>query len=219
MTMSTSTSMSVAGATRLMRQVPALGPPSLRIVTWPTLAGAMVTGPLLVALGSRAAVPTFLALAAAALAAASGFLLDDPAALTLAASPTSLRSRVLLRAAAATLGAGIGWAAAVAVATHRVASLPVEGSTLELVALVAVALAVSALASSVGDGTGGGIAGAVVTIGCFGSTFLPPKAWLPFPSDPDGPGGRLRLVGVLLVALLVLFVGTTDPARCRHRRR
>jgi hypothetical protein len=206
---------SVADVSRRMRQVPALGPASVRVVTWTPMVGAMVAGTLFVALGSRAAVPMSLSVAGAGLAAAGGFLLDDPASVTLAASPTSRRSRALLRVSVAALGAGLGWAGAVAVATQRAGGLPLRGATLQLVALVATALAVSAVASSVGDRTAGGIAGAVVTIGCFASTFLPPKAWLPFPADPNGPGAKLRLIGVLGVALVVLFVGTGDPVRRR----
>ena len=63
----------------------------------------MLAAIALVAIGSRAGVALRLSIAGAAVAAASGFLLDDPAAMTLAASPRSLRRRCLQRVTAVVL--------------------------------------------------------------------------------------------------------------------
>jgi hypothetical protein len=103
-------------------------------------------------------------------------------------------------------------------ATHRAGALPLQGRTLEIGVLTAVAIAVSAAATMMGDGTAGGIAGAVFTIACFATKFLPPRPWFPFHAEPDGPGAILRPLVVLLCAVIVLVWVSRDPAkRIPHR--
>jgi len=206
------------GAVRL-RQVSALARPAARVVSWQPLARAMAAGIVFMLMGSRAGVPLRLSIAAAAVAAASAFVFDDPAAVTVAASPTSLPVRRLQRVTVATLAVGLWWTAAISIATHRAGALPLQAPTLELGVFVAIALAVSAAATTMGDRTAGGIAGAVFTIASFATTFLPPWTWLPFPTDPDASGATLRLLAILACAVTVLAWACRDPAqRIRQRR-
>jgi hypothetical protein len=206
------------GAALRLRQVTALARPAARAVSWQPQARMMVAGIGVVALGSRAGVMTRLSVASAAVAATTAFMLDDPAAVTLAASPTSLPVRCLQRACAAVLGTGLWWAAAAALAEHRVGDLPLGPLTLEFAMFVTVAMAASAAAATMGDRTGGGIPGATFTLVCFATTYLPPRSWLPFPAEPGAPGAPARLVAVLAIAVTVLFVMSRDPAS-RGRRR
>lgn len=198
------------------RRAAVLAGPSARVWTWQPLGCAIVTTMALVAFGSRAGVALRLSIAGAVVAAASGFLLDDPAAVTLAASPLSLRRRRLQRVTAVALAVGAWWAAAATIASRLGGGFPLRGRALELSVFVAVALAGSATASNLGDGTVGGIAGAVSAAGCYAITFLPPRVWLPLPSSPNAPGAASRLLVVLAVAIAVLGWASRDPA---HRRR
>ncbi len=194
------------------RQMTALAPPALRVVSWQPLATAMAVGIVIVATGSPASVMTRLAIAAAAVAAGTAFTLDDPASVTLAASPTSRPARRFARVACVAVVTGMWWAAAAAVASSRMGALPLRGLALELAAFVAVALAVSATAASQGDQTGGGVAGVVVVVACYGSTFLPPRWWLPFPAYPSAPGASARLTATFALAACLLAVTSRDPA-------
>ena len=84
------------------------------------------------------------------------------------------------------------------------AASPLSDARLELCVLVTIALAASAVASSVGDRTTGGIAGAACSIACYATTFLPPQPWLPLPAHPDAPGATPRLLATLACTLAVL---------------
>jgi hypothetical protein len=63
-----------------------------------------------------------------------------------------------------------------------------------------------------GDGTDGAIAGVVVTMACFATTFLPEPRWLPFPPDPAAPGAVGRLLLILAAAAVVFAFASRDPA-------
>ena len=192
-----------------------LARPALRVMSWQPLVYVMVAGILIVASGNRAGVHLRLSIAGAAVAAATAFLLDDSAAVTLAASPTSLSLRRLQRVTVAALAVGLWWAAAIAVTTHLVGGFPLRGRALELSVFVAVATAVSATASTMGDRTAGGIAGALFSMAGFATTFLPSRTWLPLPPNPDAPGATSRLLAVLFCAIAVLAWVSRDPARRR----
>jgi len=191
--------------------------PMVRVVSLAPLGWAMAGGMALVSVGSRSGVALRLTIAGAAVAAATAFLLDDPAAATLAGSPTPLRARRWHRIAVAAVGVPLWWTAAVTVAIARTGGLPLRGRALELTVLVAVALAVSSGAATTGDRTGGGVAGAACSVAGFASTLLPPRWWLPFPTDPGGSGATPRLAVILALAVAVLTWTTRDPARRRLR--
>lgn len=199
------------------RRVTTIVVPTTRVATWQPMAAASLGCVTVVALGSPSSVAFRLSMASACLAASAAYLIDDPAAATVAASPTSLPARRLGRAATAMVGAGVGWLAATTVAAQRVDGLTIWPSTVEFATLVAVALAAAAVAAAIGDGTGTAVAGVVVTLGCFASSFLPGPAWLPFPPDLGAPGATHRLVAVLVFAGAVLAFSSRDPARAQTR--
>ncbi len=207
------------GAVLRWHQVRALARPATRTVPWKPLARAMVAGIAIIAVGSRVGVMSRLSFAAAVVAATTAFVLDDPAGSTLAATATSLPVRRLLRASAAVVAAGLWWFGAVALAAHRVGAVPMRALTLEFATFVAVALAASAGAARLGDRTGGGYAGAIVTLVCFASTLLPPQPWLPLAAAPTAPGATARLAAVLVIAITVLVMASRDPASPRLARR
>jgi hypothetical protein len=200
-------------------QVGALARSAPRVLSWQPQATTMVVGIAIIAIGTRAGVAQRLALAGAVVAAGSGFLLDDPAAVTLAASPTSFPVRRLLRVWVVAIGAILWWVAAATFCAQRVGGLPLHGLTLEFAMLVAAGLAASAVAVTLGDRTGGGIPGAVFVLVWFATTYLPPRSWLPFPTGPAFPGASTRLVVMLAVAVVVLVVASRDPTARRPRRR
>jgi len=198
------------GATRV-RQIPPLARPAIKIVNWQPVATLMVAGLAFLTIGNRSDVLR-LSIAAAGVAASSAFLLDDHAAVTLASSPTSLPIRRLHRITLTALVVGLWWVAAVAVASNRTGNFPVAGLSLQIGGLVAIALAASAVASTVGDRTTGGIAGAACSIAIYATTLLPPQPWLPLPSHPDAPGATPRLLATLICAAAVLAYTSRDPA-------
>lgn len=201
------------------RQASALAGTSARVLKWRPLGQVMLAALAFVAIGSRAGVALRLSIASAAVAAASGFLLDDPAAVTLAASPTSLPLRRLQRVSVVAAAVGLWWAAVAVLATRIGGGFPLRGRALELCVFVAVTLAASATASNLGDRTVGGIAGAACAAGCYAITFLPPRSWLPLPGHPDAPGATSRRLVVLAGAVAVLAWASRDPAHGRQPRR
>ena len=178
---------SIAGRATRFRQLPPLARPAIKVVNWQPAARLMVAGLAFVTIGSQAGVQLRLSIAAAGVAASSAFLLDDHAAVTLASSPTSLPIRRLHRVTVAALAVGLWWVAAVSVATNRAGSFPVAGRALELSVLVAIALAASAVASTVGDRTTGGIAGAACSIAVLRHDLPPPAAVAPTPRTSRRP--------------------------------
>ena len=179
----------------------------------------MVAGMIFVQVGSRGAITWRVTIGGVGVAAATAFLLDDPAAETLAASPTPLSVRRAQRVGIAAMAAALWWTGAVAVVATRVDGAPLAGPALQLCALVAVAVAVSAAATTMGDRSGGGIAGAAFSVACFASTFLPPRWWLPFPPDPSAAGATERWLATLACAIALLAWTSRDPARRPHRDR
>jgi hypothetical protein len=193
------------------------------IVTWQPIAVAMPAALLFIGLGGPAGAPLRLSIAGCAVAAASGFVLDDPAAATLAPLPRTLLCRRLLRVGVVALAISAWWTAAAFAAT-RDHGFPLRGRALELGVLVAVGLAASATASINGDRLDGGIVGAVAVGAWYAMSFLPSRRWLPFPGQPDAAGTPARQLLVLGCAIALLWWVSRDPARwprgrLRTRRR
>jgi hypothetical protein len=186
---------------------------------WQPLATTMAAALAFVVVGSRGGAPLRLSVSGAAVAAAAAFLVDDPAAETLAASPRSLPVRRCQRVMIAALAAGVWWSVAAVVAAHAAGSLPLRDRPLEMATLVVLALAGAALARQAGDGTPGGIAGAVVAVAIYATTYLPPEPWLPFPRAAGAPGATPRLLATFVVAACGLTHTSRDPARRRARSR
>lgn len=201
------------------RQWATLLRPTLRIVAWQPMVQAQLAGLAFVALAGRPSADRRLSIAGAIVAATSAFVLDDAAAATLNAVPTSPPRRRLQRVVYAGAAIAIWWSAVAVITTQRGGAVPLVGRALEMCVLVAIALAASAVASSVGDRTSGGIAGAVIVGLCYFVTLLPPWRWSPLPAHPDADGARVRLLVALAIATVVLAAVSHDPARRTRRER
>jgi hypothetical protein len=193
--------------------------PAPWVVTWRPMAAAGAGAVVVLALSTPAQVPLRMSMAGACLAASAAYVIDDPAAATVASSPTHLSARRTVRTAVGIAGAGVGWIAVLLVSGLRVDGVAAGPATLEVAALLVLGLAASALAATIGDGTEGAIAGVVATMVCFASRFLPGPSWLPLPPEPTAPGAAGRLLLVLATAAAVLAVASRDPAAPRRLAR
>jgi hypothetical protein len=146
-------------------------------------------------------------LVALLLALGTALVLDDPAAATLAASPTTLWRRRRHRLALALVLVGVAWVALDRVAGHPGAALVPPGSaTLVLGTLLGVVLASAALAG--GDDRLGGAAAGPVLLGFVIVVAQLPERWSLLPVA----GHERRWGLVLAAAVLVLLAASRDPA-------
>jgi fluoroquinolone transport system permease protein len=187
--------------------------PTVRLASWRALPAA---GALAVAMVHFFSAPPVieLRLAAIMLCVAAAFVLDDPAAHTLAASPTPLLLRRLLRttlllALLAALWMIVLWSAG----EHIMTAL-----TLELVTMLVVTLAAATVATPrIPDGRGG-IAAAPALLIILSALLLLPATWTLFAHDPDDPAwqaSHLRWALLLAIAVAAFLATSRDPAN-RH---
>jgi hypothetical protein len=149
-------------------------------------------------------------LVALLLALGTSLVLDDPAAATLAASPTTLWRRRRLRLTLALGLVGVAWVAVGRVAGHPDVGLAPPGpASLVLVTFVGVVLASAALAG--GDHQLGGVAAGPVLLGFMVVANLLPDRWSLLPAA----GHERRWALVLAATLVVLLVASRDPAARR----
>jgi hypothetical protein len=157
------------------------------------------------------------------------FLLDDPAAVTVASVPSSLRYRRSLRVLLVSpivAAAWIGQLVYVFVHTtnllHRDTEglLPVWGLTLEMVAMMMTGLAIAAVAARwVPEGLGGVAAGPTLLVLLGAAMFLPGR-WSLFVGSADDPqwfASHIRWAVVAVLATLLLHYASRDPAAGRPR--
>jgi hypothetical protein len=146
----------------------------------------------------------------------AAFVLDDEAALTLEASPSTLAWRRFLRVAAAVALVTPPWVGAVWRLDAHATRLPVEGLTLELIALLVLALAVAAAVTRWSASTDPGVATTpavfVVVLGAF---QLPPKFALYGVPGPGWESAHVRWWALLATATLLLLWCGRDPAARR----
>lgn len=223
-----SATLPTAGHRRRFLMVPALFPVT-RGMAWVPLLGATAAsvGLLCVLLypngGSTATSLASLRLAALLLSAGAAFALDDPAASTLAPSPTSPLARQALRLGVLLATLAALWTALVVVASVLAgvapSALPVGAVTLEASAMLAFALAVTAAAHRTTDGRGG-VAGSSALLLAMLAALIGQQRWprhltlFPFDaSDPAWALAHVRWAGVLVVAVVVLAAASSDPAR------
>lgn len=203
--------------------------PTLRAMSWLPLLGTAVSAGVAVSLIDPAAgegrALVALRVAAFLLAAGAAFALDDPAASTLAASPTALRARRAHRLLPACAAWGVLWTLALATTAAGAEDAPVAAATLEAGGMLAVALAAAALAAPhTPDGRGGVAAVPVLTLGVLGcvlAQYLYPR-WVTLfvmsTAEPEWGAARARWIVVLAVAVAALSATSLDPARRRRRR-
>jgi hypothetical protein len=172
-----------------------------RAVRWRPIIGAAATAGLL----TRTEVPPVLVIAVAATG--LSYVLDDPAAVILDATPTGRTRRTLTRLGLTLPLAAALWLGAVQPVWSLRSSAPAAGSAdLAVAALAAVVLAAAAM--------GGGVAAAPIglAVGLAGS-YLPDPWWLPVT-----PGQSRNWVIVLAVSTVLVIMASRDPAGRRRWR-
>ncbi len=183
------------------------------ITSWqPSAATMAVSAALLVTAHSPSAAQSRIRFGAALVAASLALVVDDPAAATLAADPTTLRWRRGVRVLVAVGALALWWLVASVLADARTGSgRPPIAVGLESAAVMAVGLGVAAMAASrVADGAGP--AGSAAALALFGASFLPSQWWIPLAPDPSTGQGPARIAWVSAVAVVVLFAASIDPA-------
>jgi hypothetical protein len=180
----------------------------------PWLLGAAIS--LLLALvHSHGPVAAPLQIGAFLLGAGAGFVTDDPAAETLAPSPTTLRARQGLRVAGAALATAL--AAVVLASLARPSGIGEAGALVAMTAgILGLNLGVSGVAGRRrGWRHGGLVSGPAVLFVVIASSALPPQ-WRLLPTG-DIPGGWpaicTRWALASLLGLLLLAYSLRDPAR------
>ena len=200
-----------------------------RTIAWPALlagavacAGVVALAGLTDALSARSRWP---GLGALALCAGLAFLLDDAAESTVAASPTSLARRRLLRIALALPLVCAVWAGSLWYATS-VDGAPFgpdarQGLSLQFAAMLAVTLGASAVALRVAQGERGGWTAVFVLFGLLVAAFYAPHRWtlLVGTDDPAWPAAQQRWLVLLALGVLTLVFASRDPAACGLRGR
>jgi hypothetical protein len=198
----TSPAVEVAGAGRRPWTVPAQFSYLRRAVRWPPIVVAAVAAVPL-ALGD-APPAIVIAMAAAGLS----YVLDDPAAAILDATPASRPRRLVLRLGLTLPLAVVLWLAVVLPLWSLRPGVPPTGpADLALATLVAVVLAGSAI--------GGGVAGGplALALAVAGTTF--PAPW----TMPVAAGQSRNWLIVLVLATAGLVIVSRDPATRTRRRR
>lgn len=189
----------------LALQAAALSRSVARTLPWAALLGAAALALAVVRLGDTQTL--HVRLAALALCIGGAFLLDDPAAEIVESVPASLLFRRLLRLALALPVLTAAWA----LVLHSAGRAPAWELTLELGALLAVALAVAARA--------GGVAAGPTLLVLFGLAALLPGRWallVPGPEDPRWSAAHARWALVLAAGLAAFVWASLDPGRPRR---
>lgn len=214
--MSTSTPAAGSRARGLIvraRQILLLVRPTVRASDWPAaLAGSL----LAIGVDHFAGLispPLGMELAAVVLALGVSFALDDPAALTLAATPAPLGLRQMIRAACALPLVAAAWIAIL------LSSRGVDSGTLTLVLAGFLASAFAIAAVGVRFGESGGLVAAPALLALGAAVFLLPERISLLPVE--GPQGNERAFAArwALVLALMAVIGkaaSRDPGARRH---
>lgn len=149
----------------------------------------------------------------------AAFVLDDEAAATLEASPSTFAWRRSLRMVTAVALVSVPWAAAWWRTDAHGTDAPWAGLTLELAALLALALATAAGVTRWSGTTDPGVATTpVVFVVVLGAFQLPPRFALYGPPGPGWDAQQARWWVVLAGAALLLLWCARDPASPRPLR-
>jgi hypothetical protein len=198
-----------------LRLAPVLVPGTVRAVPWGPLLGGAALSLALVHFASNdlGSLMFRLQLAAVVICAGAAYVVDDPAAPTLACSPTPLLGRRALRVAGAVVVVGATWGALLV--EVRWAAGPggwaPAALTLQAGALLAAGLAMAVLASRFAPDGRGGVAGSASVVVLVLLSVALPDAWSPFSSG--GAGSTLRTVALLAGGTVAFVLASLDPAR------
>ena len=188
--------------------------------TVPTIIGGLLAvGTIITRMTTGHNLAEIYALAFVASTAGLGFALDDPAAETVAASPTPLSRRRIYRVCIAGAIIVATWLAIAAVlATSDTQRFPTYDVIVEVGALAAIALATSALVQQRTQAPGGPTAALVVFVGpafLYGVVFRDHRI---FPSLVPGQDLRERWIWIALACTILLVLASRDPARRKRVR-
>ena len=152
----------------------------------------------------------------------AGFLLDEPAETSLAASPTPLSARRLMAVGLVSPVLILWWLVMAGWASSLSGDLPQHALTLELAAIMGVSFGAAAFGGRRFSPARRGVvgAGAVLVLGA--TALLLPASWtlyLSTPLDPGWDASHLRWATVGGLAVAVLAVTSRDPARRRRGAR
>jgi fluoroquinolone transport system permease protein len=211
---------------RQLRLVPALLVPTARAVGWgPPLAAFTVSlGLLALAVRPGLALPVdvlvrWLRITMTVGALGCAFLLDDPSEPTTEGVAGSLLLRRTLRVALLLPAATAWWVAALwrVHALHPGVPLPVAALTLEVVALLAVTVALAAAGSRLAPERRGGVVAAPALLAVVSAaSLLPPRVALyAWPASASWASAHQRWALLLALALAAFAAASRDPA---HRR-
>jgi len=198
-----------------LRLAPILVRGTVRAVPWGPLLGGAALSLALVHFASNdlGSLMFRLQLAAVLLCAGAAYVVDDPAAPTLACSPTPLLGRRALRVAGAVVVAGATWCALLV--DVRWAAGPggwkPAALTLQAGALLAAGLSMAVLASRFAPDGRGGVAGSASVVVLVLLSVALPDAWSPFSSGDAG--STLRTVALLAGGSVAFVLASRDPAR------
>ncbi|MGH2901363.1 MAG: hypothetical protein ACRDMZ_21980, partial [Solirubrobacteraceae bacterium] len=154
----------------------------------------------------------------------AAFLLDDDAAATVAATPTSLARRRLLRVALALPLLGAVWAAALWYATRAQGAWSQPDAraalSLQLGAMLALTLAASALALRALPGEQCGWTGAIAPVALLSAVLALPERWtlLAMPGDATWAAVQQRWAALLVLGLVALAWAGREPRPQRSSR-
>jgi hypothetical protein len=142
----------------------------------------------------------------------AAFVLDDEAATTLEASPSTLAWRRFLRGAASVALVIPPWGVAVWRLDTHATRLPVVGLTLELFTLLVLALAIAAAVTRWSGSIDPGVAATpAVLLVVLGAFQLPTRFALYGAPGPGWGADHVRWLGVFVAATLVLLWCGRDP--------
>jgi hypothetical protein len=161
----------------------------------------------------------YLRLALLALMAASAFILDEPAAAAVDATPTPLTRRTALRATALAAPVAI-WVLGVLAIERRTASTPVLALLVEGTGVMAVAVALAACLRTAGKDEPGDVVASVCGAAILAILLLNPLP-RPVPVFPvtEGWAASSALWASLTLTSVVVTIGVTRDRAHRQRRR
>jgi hypothetical protein len=188
--------------------------------TLPTILGGLIAvGTIVARMSTGHDLAEMYALAFVMSTAGLGFALDDPAAETIAASPTALARRRIRRISIAGAITATTWLViAGAVATSDTQRFPTYDVVIEVAALAAIALATSALVQRRTQASGGPTAALVVLVVPAFLYSVVFRGVRVFPSLVPGQELRERWIWLALTGIALLVYASRDPARRRRVR-
>ncbi len=191
---------------------------TLRGVNWVAVLGATAFGAAIlaccIAFAGDTPPLTYARLGLVALAAAAAFVLDEPAAAAVDATPTTLRRRTAVRLAAVTVPLTV-WTASVLALGVRSVGTPVGHLFVEGAGVLAVTVAVAATMRGAGIIEPGEVVATAVGATILGLVLFnpPPRSVPPFPVGQGWPASTALWCSLAVAAAILVVAVSRDPTR------